>query len=55
MSDVYREAHHVARVIGEPCRMMFCSLEYDADRPPDEIVIDGVRWIREDLKTEEEQ
>lgn len=54
MSEVYREAHHIAKVIGMSCRMMFCSLEYDADDPPETIEIDGVRWIREDLKSEDD-
>ena len=54
MSDVYREAHNIAKVIGVPYRMMLCSLEYDADDPPETIEIDGVRWIREDLKSEDD-
>ena len=54
MSDRYHEAHVSAEVHGRDYVTVFCTLEYDANEPPDVIAIDGVRWIREDIKTFEE-
>lgn len=45
MSDQYREYDHVAPVMGRPT--VFASIEYPADQPPEEIVIRGIKYVRE--------
>ena len=50
MSD-YRECDHVAPVMGK--HIVFASVEFPADSPPDEIVIRGERYIRERTDGEE--
>ena len=45
MSAWYRECDHVASVMGKS--VVFANIEYPADEPPDEIVIRGVRYVRE--------
>jgi len=41
---MYRECDHTAPVDGE--RVVFASVEFPADEPPEEIVIAGVRFVR---------
>ena len=45
MSDECREYDHIAPVMGKPT--VFASVEFPADSPPDEIVIRGMRYVRE--------
>ena len=45
MSPECREYDHIAPVMGKP--IVFASVEFPADSPPDEIVIRGIRYVRE--------
>lgn len=45
MSDQCREYDHVAPVMGR--LIVFVSVEFPADAPPEEIVIRGIRYVRE--------
>lgn len=53
MDDVLRPYHHTAPVAGR--QTTFCMLEYPREQPPAVIEVDGVRWVREDAKTETER
>lgn len=41
-----RQFYHVAPVLGKPT--VFASIEYPRDKPPAELVIDGIVWRRAD-------
>ena len=45
MNREYRECDHVANVMGK--LIVFANVEFPADSPPDEIVIRGIRYVRE--------
>lgn len=53
MDEVLRPYHHTAPVAGR--LTTFCMLEYPKEFPPAVIEVDGVRWVREDAKTETER
>lgn len=45
MSDACREYDHIAPVMGK--LIVFANIEFPADAPPDEIVIRGIRYVRD--------